>query len=69
MSNNDSLKKWADELQKKEKILQDKEKELETKLKKQTLSDVPPPPKTRLGHRYFYLIIFLYNILHQINAG
>lgn len=45
-----SLKKWAEELQRKERILQEKEKELETKFKVQTIAD-PPPSSPSKPHR------------------
>lgn len=45
----ESLKKWAEELQKRERFLQEREKELESKIKKQLLGDGPGPPMP-LGH-------------------
>jgi hypothetical protein len=42
----EALRKWAEDLQKRERYLQEKERELESKFKKQTITDIPPP----LGH-------------------
>lgn len=41
--NNEELKKWAEDLQRREKYLQEKEKELERKFQKQTINDIPQP--------------------------
>lgn len=51
-----SLKKWAEELQKKERILQEKEKELESKFKGQTINELTTSPSKsnkvgQLNHR------------------